>query len=58
MKTIATATMFSRGRITLPPEVRRGLGVGPGDFVLFTTIGNNVYISAAKQPRPRKKSSK
>lgn len=49
-----TAKMFSRGRITLPREVRRGLGVGPGDKVIFKTIGNDVYISAAKKPRSRK----
>jgi AbrB family looped-hinge helix DNA binding protein len=58
MKTIATATMFSRGRITLPREVRKGLGVGPGDVVLFTTVGNDVFISAAKKRRKQKKSSK
>jgi bifunctional DNA-binding transcriptional regulator/antitoxin component of YhaV-PrlF toxin-antitoxin module len=58
MKTMATATMFSRGRLTLPREVRKGLGVGPGDFVVFKTIGNDVYISAAKRRRKQKKSSK
>ena len=50
----AIAKMFSRGRITLPREVRRKLGVGPGDFVRFKTIGNDVCISAAKKSRPWK----
>ena len=58
MKMFPTATMLSRGRLTLPREVRKGLGVGPGDVVLFTTVGNDVFISAAKKPRTRKKSSK
>ena len=47
------ARMFSRRRITLPREVRRELGVGPGDPVFFKTIGTEVYIYAAKKPRVR-----
>ena len=31
------ARMTSRGRITLPREVRLHLGVGPGDMVEFET---------------------
>jgi AbrB family looped-hinge helix DNA binding protein len=54
MPTKIIATMFSRGRITLPSEVRRKLGVGAGDFVGFKNIGTETYIYAAKKPRKRK----
>ena len=32
-----SATITSKGRITLPVEIRRALGVGPGDRVSFRT---------------------
>ncbi len=32
---MATAKITSKGQITLPKEVRRRLGVGPGDQVEF-----------------------
>ena len=40
---MATAKITSKGQITLPKEVRRRLGIGPGDEVDFIEE-NGVYV--------------
>ena len=40
---MATAKITSKGQITLPKEVRRRLGVGPGDQVEFVEE-NGKYV--------------
>ena len=42
-RTVATAKITSKGQITLPKEVRRRLGVGPGDQVEFVEE-NGKYV--------------
>jgi AbrB family looped-hinge helix DNA binding protein len=44
------AKITSGGRITVPVEVRRLLGVGPGDRVVFETVGKSITVRAAKAP--------
>ena len=51
------AQMTTRGRITLPREVRLHMGVGPGDLVEFETDGQSFFIRATKSHRPRRNSS-
>lgn len=38
------AKITSKGQITVPREVRRLLGVRPGDRVLFESDGNDVRV--------------
>ena len=40
---MATAKITSKGQITLPKEVRRRLGIGPGDQVEFVEE-NGKYV--------------
>jgi len=40
---MATATITSKGQITLPKEVREALGVGTGDRVEFVAEPDGVY---------------
>jgi len=40
---MATATITSKGQITLPREVREALGVGTGDRVEFVAEPDGVY---------------
>lgn len=43
-----TATLFSKGRITLPRQVRQALGVVPGDRLDFTIeASGRVLVRAA-----------
>jgi AbrB family looped-hinge helix DNA binding protein len=45
---MATATITSKGQITLPKEVREALGVGTGDRVEFVAEPDGVYrVTAA-----------
>lgn len=51
-----TATVFSRGRVTLPLEIRRGLGIVPGmkiDF-LENADGETVVMPRLPDGRDRK----
>jgi antitoxin PrlF len=45
---MATATLTSKGQLTLPKEVRAALGVGPGDRVDFVRMqdGNFAVLPA------------
>lgn len=44
---MATAKITSKGQITLPKEVRRRLGIGPGDEVEFVEE-NGRYVMLKK----------
>jgi antitoxin PrlF len=39
-----SATITSKGQITLPVEIRRALGVGPGDRVSFRTADDGRVV--------------
>ncbi len=39
-----TAKITSKGQITIPAEVRRALGVGEGDMVIFEADGEGVRV--------------
>ncbi|HEY4932423.1 MAG TPA: AbrB/MazE/SpoVT family DNA-binding domain-containing protein [Terriglobales bacterium] len=42
------AKITSKGRITVPLDVRRALGVQAGDRLLFESVGQEVHIRAVK----------
>ena len=44
---MATATLTSKGQITIPKEVRDALGVGTGDRVEFVAEEKGVYKMVA-----------
>lgn len=46
-----TATMTSKGQITIPKEVRAHLGVAPGDRLDFV-VGHNGTVSLVSLSRP------
>ena len=48
MKRIAsrTTTMTSKGQVTIPVEIRRRLGLKPGDKVFFEDDGTNIRVLA------------
>lgn len=50
---MATATITSKGQITIPREVREALGVGVGDRVEFVAEEKGVYkvIAATRDVR-------
>ena len=41
---MVTARVTSKGRITIPKEIRKGLGLHPGDYVGFEESGGTVVI--------------
>ena len=43
------AKITSKGQITVPREVRRALGVGEGDQLLFETDGDGVRIRPVRR---------
>ncbi len=48
---MATATLTSKGQVTIPAAVRNGLGVGTGDRVEFVEIAQGRYeVIAATLP--------
>jgi len=61
---MTTATITSKGQLTLPKEIRTALGVGPGDRVDFVRMedGNFAVLPATQSvkslkgliPRPKK----
>lgn len=48
--TIATATMTSKGQITVPKEVRDKLGVRPGDHVEFIESDRGFLVQKRIEP--------
>jgi AbrB family looped-hinge helix DNA binding protein len=40
---MATATLASKGQLTLPKEVRTAMGVGPGDRVDFVRMADGNF---------------
>jgi antitoxin PrlF len=40
----AKAKITSKGQVTIPKEIRRRLGVEPGDDVLFVEDGTGVHL--------------
>jgi AbrB family looped-hinge helix DNA binding protein len=53
---MATATVTSKGQITIPRAVREGLGVESGDRVEFTELEKGVYrvVAATRDVRELK----
>lgn len=61
---MTTATVTTKGQLTLPKEIRTALGVGPGDKVEFVRMedGNYAVMPATQSvkklkgliPKPRK----
>jgi AbrB family looped-hinge helix DNA binding protein len=45
---VARAKVTSKGQITIPAEVRRELGVGPGDRVAFVCENGRIRVERAK----------
>jgi AbrB family looped-hinge helix DNA binding protein len=45
---IAKAKISSQGQISIPAEVRKMLGVGPGDVVEFNEDDGSVVLTRAK----------
>jgi len=46
------AKITSKGQITVPREVRRALGVGPGDKLLFEADGSGIQVRPARAESP------
>jgi antitoxin PrlF len=46
------AKMTSKGQVTVPREIRRRLGVRPGDRLLFEEDGNGVRVTAVRKESP------
>ncbi len=40
----------SKGRVTLPRDVRRSLGVKPGDRFRITVVGSRIVLEKAEDP--------
>lgn len=53
---MSTATLTSKGQLTLPKEVRAALGVGPGDRVDFVRMedGNFAVLPATRSVKSLK----
>jgi len=49
------ARMTSKGQITVPHEIRRALGVGPGDKLLFEEEGAEVRVRPVRTRSPFEK---
>jgi antitoxin PrlF len=43
-----TATMTSKGQVTVPVEVRRRLGLRASDKLTFTIVGDEVHIRSPR----------
>jgi AbrB family looped-hinge helix DNA binding protein len=43
------ARITSKGQITVPHEIRRALGVGPGDRLLFETDSSGVRVRPVRE---------
>lgn len=49
------AKVTSKGQVTVPREIRRALGVRPGDHLLFEQKGSEVRLRAVKIESPFEK---
>ena len=49
---MATARITSKGQITLPKEVRRRLGIGPGDEVEFVEESGKFVLKKIVRESP------
>jgi antitoxin PrlF len=49
------ARITSKGQITVPHEIRRALGVRPGDKLLFEKDGNGVRVRPVRTKSPFEK---
>ena len=45
-----TSKLTSKGQVTIPAELRRDLGLKPGDKVRFVKRGSRVSIEAVVEP--------
>ncbi|HET9033608.1 MAG TPA: AbrB/MazE/SpoVT family DNA-binding domain-containing protein [Dokdonella sp.] len=45
-----TSNMTSKGQVTIPAELRRDLGLKPGDKVRFVKRGSKISIEAVVEP--------
>jgi AbrB family looped-hinge helix DNA binding protein len=51
-----TARITSKGQITVPREIRRALGVGPGDKLLFEKDGGGgIHVRPVRTKSPFEK---
>ena len=48
---LAVSTIFQRGKIVVPIEVRRMLGVKDGDKLTWTVEEEKIYVKSAEQTR-------
>ena len=49
------ARITSKGQITVPREIRRTLGVGPGDKLLFEKDGGGIRVRPVRTKSPFEK---
>lgn len=49
------AKITSKGQITVPHEIRRALGVRPGDMLLFEKDGGGVRVRPVRKKSPFEK---
>ena len=49
------AKIASKGQVTVPQEIRRALGLRPGDHLLFEQKGSEVRVRAVKFESPFEK---
>lgn len=49
------ARITSKGQITVPHEIRRAMGVGPGDHLEFEQKGREVRVRAVRYVSPFEK---
>ena len=45
---MADSTLTSKGQVTIPKDIRTGLGIKPGDRVSFTAMPDGTVIMRAK----------
>jgi AbrB family looped-hinge helix DNA binding protein len=47
-----SAKLTSKGRITIPLDTRKALGVGPGDRLIFELVAGNIRARALVRSTP------
>lgn len=45
---MSAATLTSKGQMTLPKDIREGLGIKPGNLVTFTLMPNGTALLRVK----------